>query len=109
MVPNLILRPALFVQDGDTVIHVAARSGHQAVIDILATRLEMGSIIAAGNADGKTPLMLACSQTQNSDACIGYLLSLGADPAAEDLVSDQLPDAFLYILAFVELNQQHMR
>lgn len=78
------------LQNGSSAVHMAARCGHQAVIDALSTQLDISCAITATNGEGKTPLMLACSQLDDADGCVAYLLSAGADAAAEDLVSMRL-------------------
>jgi ankyrin repeat protein len=66
---------------------MAARFGHQAAIDVLAAELEMPAAALAANDEGKTPLMLACSLPAGGEAVVQFLLGLGADPAAVDVVS----------------------
>jgi hypothetical protein len=77
----------LLLQNGNTALHMAARFGHQAAVDVLAAELDMPAAALAANDEGKTPLMLACSLPAGGEAVLQFLLGLGADPAAVDAVS----------------------
>jgi hypothetical protein len=55
---------------------------------VLATELELPAAALAANDEGKTPLMLACSLPTGGEAVVQFLLGLGADPAAVDVVSN---------------------
>ncbi|KAF6261709.1 ankyrin repeat-containing domain protein [Scenedesmus sp. NREL 46B-D3] len=70
--------------NGTSALHMAARFGHRAVIDVLAVELEMPAAALAADNEGRTPLMLACSLPTGGEAVVRFLLGLGANPAAVD-------------------------
>lgn len=74
------------VQNGNTALHMAARFGHQSVVEVLAPLVDLPKVLAAANAEGKTPLLLACSQQSGGEAAVKYLLAADADKLAADLV-----------------------
>lgn len=76
-------------QAGNSALHMAARFGRMEVLRLLAPLLELPAAVAAVNADGKSPLMLACSQQGGGDDVVAWLLEAGADPAAADAVRDE--------------------
>ncbi|CAJ0964504.1 unnamed protein product [Ranitomeya imitator] len=69
----------------DTPLHIAARLG---LLGHVGLYLRYGADINARNADGETPLILACGgKCDDEDTCLqicSLLLEKGADPEAQD-------------------------
>ncbi|KAF8063002.1 Ank1 [Scenedesmus sp. PABB004] len=71
-------------QEGTTPLHAAARFGHLAVLLALAPRLDAAAAARSPDAEGRTPLALACSLAEGGEGVAEHLVRLGADPAAAD-------------------------
>ncbi|GBF87725.1 hypothetical protein Rsub_00436 [Raphidocelis subcapitata] len=71
--------------DGDLPAHRAARFGHAAVLRLLdAQQGAAAGTLRAPNAEGRTPLMVACCMRDGGAEAAELLLARGADPCGAD-------------------------
>jgi hypothetical protein len=76
--------PPRGLQDGTTPIHLASKYGHTEVLQLLLD--QPGAELGAANAEGKTPLAMACSQPRGNDAVLDMLIARGAAVTSTDKV-----------------------
>jgi ankyrin repeat protein len=82
--------PPHHAQNGDLPAHRAARFGHTGVLQMLEHLPSGRDALAAANADGKTPLMLACCMQEGGTEAAQFLIEQGSDIAAADKVGAKL-------------------
>lgn len=78
------------MQDGDLPMHRAARGGHAAIMRVLEQQPGGAEALQMRNAEGKTPLILACGAAEGGCEAVALLLERGADVAATDKVGGRV-------------------
>lgn len=67
---------------------MAARFNHLAIVKALLEQPDAKAGLKEVNAEGKTPLLMACCQTVGGVDVVSYLLDEGSDSTMTDLVRE---------------------